>query len=75
MTVVNSVDVSQVDYSTPMRLSRDCSIRVLFLLGPFGESSMVQAVQKGNIRTVMALEYSTDNYILFQRSCVDVWGS
>ena len=72
--MINSVDVTQIDYSTPMKKSQDCAISILFFIGPFGEASMVAAIQKAKIVKVMALEYSIDNYIVFSRSCVDVWG-
>jgi hypothetical protein len=72
--MINSVDVTQVDYSTPMKQSKDCGILLLGLIGPFGEASMVSAIRKAKITKVKALEYSSDYYVLFSRFCVDVWG-
>jgi hypothetical protein len=70
--MINSVDVTQIDYSKPMKRSQDCAVVVLAI--PFGQASMVDAIHKANITKVMALEYSTDWYVVFSRRCVDVWG-
>jgi hypothetical protein len=71
---MNSIDVTQIDYSQPMKRSQDCTIFVLGFLGPFGQTSMMDAIRKANISKVTAAEYSTDWYVVFTRSCVDIWG-
>ena len=72
--LMNSVDVTQIDYSTPMKRGQDCAIMVLGFIGPFGQASMVDAIKRVKISKVKALEYSRDSYILYSRSCVDVYG-
>ena len=72
--MMNSVDVTQIDYSTPMNRGQDCAIMVLGFIGPFGQASMVDAIKSAKISKVKALEYSFDYYIVFSRNCVDVWG-
>lgn len=73
--VVNSVDLTQVDFSQPMRRGEACETWVLGL-GPFGgTASVVEAVEKAAIATVKVVDYEHRWYVIARQSCIVVHGT
>lgn len=57
--ILTITDVSKVDFSKldEMKKGEDCSYYVFGLVGPFGPQALSNAVKKGNISKVKALDY------------------
>lgn len=72
--VMNTVDVTQVDYSTPIQKQKDCAYFILMFMGPFGQASMMDAIKAGGFSKVKGLEYSESNYFLWRETCNVVYG-
>ncbi len=74
--VVNSVDLTQVDFSNAknFKKSKSCATFLLGIIGPFGDAQVINAVKEGNIKKVYSVDYENGNYILFSQYCVVVYG-
>jgi len=73
--VINTANIDQIDFSQidSMKRGRDCSWGVLFL-GPFGTQKVTNAVRRAGISKVEVVDYDIRSWILFARSCVEVYG-
>lgn len=73
----NVVDISTIDFSTISRMKKQesCAVYILGFIGPFGDVSVIEAIKKGGIRQVQAVEYRGGFYLLYGESCIVVYGS
>ena len=54
---VNTTNVQNVDFSQSFKKGSDCSTVVLFVFGPFGDSSVVNAAKNAGIKKVEVVDY------------------
>ena len=69
-----TTDIQSIDFAhTRFRLGSACRNYVLGI--PFGgEDRFIQAVQNGRISKVQFTEDRVENYLIFGRKCIDVYG-
>ena len=56
------------------RKGEACSVTVLGLFGPFGDSSLIKAIWNAELKTVHAVEKEYRSYILFGKDCTLAYG-
>jgi hypothetical protein len=77
---VNTTNVQNVDFSQSFKKGSDCSTVLLFVFGPFGDTSVVNAAKKAGIKKVEVVDYRR-NWFPFpalpivSRHCVVVHGN
>jgi hypothetical protein len=72
--VVNSADLSHVDFTQPLKRGEACETWVLGV-GPFaGTASVVQAAKSAALASVKVVDYERRWYVVASQSCVVVYG-
>lgn len=73
--VINDVKLNDVDFSqaASWREGESCQIKVFGFL-PVGTASVKNAAQEAKISKVLLTDYNYQNYFLFERLCVHVYG-
>ena len=74
--VTNTADLSAVDWSNVKELKEgsSCSYHLLGFLGSFGRARLPEAIESAGIKKVYAVDKTYGYYVLFGRSCLNVWG-
>ena len=74
--VMNTTDLSAVDWSNVKEIKEgsSCTYHLLGFLGDFGRSRLPEAVEDAGIKHVYAVDQTYGYYILFGRTCLNVWG-
>ena len=74
--VMNTADLTSVDWSKPEELKEgsSCTYHLLGFIGDFGRSRLPEAVESAGITKVYAVDQTYGYYILFGRTCLNVWG-
>ena len=73
--VTNTVDLTNTDFinAKDFKEAKACEFYILGI-GPFGNKQIIKAIQENYIKKVYAVDKYFSNWILFQRSCVLVYG-
>ena len=74
--LINSVELSQTDFSNVKSFKKGEGCRTLLFgaLPVGGSSSVIRAIERGNIAHVKAVDYRVKNYFIFTQNCVTVYG-
>ena len=74
--VMNTTDLTNVDWSNVENLKEgsSCTYHLFGFLGDFGRSRLPEAVESAGIKRVYAVDQTYGYYILFGRTCLNVWG-
>lgn len=73
--VLNNTDLSRFDFSDASSLKEGSACATYVLgLGPFGSTSVMDAIKAGNITTVKVVDYKQGWYLLVSKHCVVVYG-
>ena len=74
--MVNTTDLTAVDWSNVKELKEgsSCSYHLLGFIGSFGRARLPEAVESAGIKKVYAVDQTYGYYILFGRTCLNVWG-
>ena len=74
--VMNTTDLTAVDWSNVQEIKEgsSCTYHILGFLGDFGRSRLPEAVEAAGIKKVYAVDQTYGYYILFGRTCLNVWG-
>ena len=74
--VMNATDLTSVDWSNVKALKEgsSCSYHLLGFLGSFGRARLPEAIEDAGIKKVYAVDKTYGYYILYGRSCLNVWG-
>ena len=73
--VLNNTDLSRFDFSNASSLKEGIACATYVLgLGPFGSTSVMDAIKAGNITTVKVVDYKQGWYLLVSKHCVVVYG-
>jgi hypothetical protein len=73
--VLNNTDLSRFDFSNASSLKEGASCATYVLgLGPFGNTSVMEAIKAGGITTVKVVDYKHGWYLLVSKDCVVVYG-
>jgi hypothetical protein len=74
--IVNSTDLSQVDFSAVKNFRRGESCTTLFLgIIPFGTTRITAAVRDGRIKNLKVTEYENRNFLIFNQFCLIAYGT
>ena len=73
--ITNTVDLTNTDFinAKDFKEAKACEFYILGI-GPFGNKQIIKAIQENYIKKVYAVDKYFSNWILFQRSCVLVYG-
>ncbi len=74
--IVNTTDISQVDWSkaSSMKHGQSC-LNLLFSAIPIGGTmSLVNAVEDAQVTKVHAVANRYKSYYFFTQACIEVWG-
>ncbi len=70
-----TTDIQTVDFAhTRFRMGSACANYLFGVIPLWGEDRFIQAVQNGRISKVQFTEDRVENYIIFGRKCIDVYG-
>jgi hypothetical protein len=58
-----------------MKAGESCATYVFGLIGPFGDSSVIEATKKGGISKVEVVDYKDGYYLFFSQHCVVAHGN
>ena len=74
--VVNSIDVSDVDWTNvdQMKHGSACATYLFGAIGIGGTTSLVRAVENAGITKVNSAGTRYKNWLIVSQSCVEVWG-
>ena len=73
--ITNTVELTNTDFinAKDFKEAKACEFYILGI-GPFGNKQIIKAIQENYIKKVYAVDKYFSNWILFQRSCVLVYG-
>lgn len=71
----NMTDIKSTDFSKSMKQGEACATYLFGLIGPFGDSSLVDAAKNGGISKVEVVDYKDGFYIFISRHCTVAHGS
>ena len=73
---INTTNITNVDWSNVRNLKEgsSCAYYLLGALGPFGAPRLPDAIRSANIRKVYAVDETYGYYVLYGRTCLNVWG-
>lgn len=71
----NMIDIKTTDFSKKMKQGEACATYVFGIIGPFGNSSIIDATKSGGISKVEVVDYKDGYYILFSQHCVVAHGN
>lgn len=71
----NMTDIKSTDFSKSMKQGKSCATYLFGLIGPFGDSSLVDAAKNGGLSKVEVVDYKDGFYILFSQHCTVAHGS
>jgi len=73
--MINTTDISKIDFSENMSKGEACETSIFGLLGPFGSRSVIMAAKNAGISQVRYTEYTTKWNVITSNSCVTVYGN
>ena len=74
--VTNTVDLTTLDFSNARNLkeAKACEFYVFGFIGPIGNAQIITAIRVYNIKKVYAVDRYYTNALIFQKSCIIVYG-
>ena len=70
----NMVDVGSVDLTKEMKRGKACEKYILLFIPIGGRASVVDAARSGDISEIKAIDYESNNYLVYGEDCVIVHG-
>ena len=70
----NNTDFDNVDLNSKLKKGEDC-LSMFFVFGPFGNMDAITAAKSAKISKVKVVNYRIENYVFFQKRCIEVYGN
>lgn len=74
---VNTTDITKIDFTKDLTKSeKNCAYNFWNLMPIVGSSySAIEVAKEAGFRKVLAVDHQYDNFLLFRRSCIVVYGN